>query len=130
MHKIYSEYKLLANKNLLLDNIIEGILQKKGQEIVDIDLTKINSTLCDHFVVCHAESGTQVGAIADSVEKRVKEQLNIRVGHREGIQNATWVLLDFRDIVVHIFQKEIREYYQLEALWGDARQTRIEESYF
>ncbi|MBN1951996.1 MAG: ribosome silencing factor [Bacteroidales bacterium] len=109
--------------------MIEGILQIKGQEIVDIDLTKINSTLCDHFIICHAESGTQVGAIADSVEKLVKESLNIRVGHREGMQNASWVLLDFSDIVVHIFQREIRDYYKIEELWGDAHQTKIEESY-
>ena len=119
----------MANNNLLLENIIEGILEKKGKEIVDIDLTKINSTLCDHFVICHAESTTQVGAIADSVQKHVKENLNIRVGHREGIQNATWILLDFSEIVVHIFQQESRYYYQLEDLWGDAKQTRIEESY-
>jgi ribosome-associated protein len=119
----------LANNNLLLENIIEGILQKKGLEIVDIDLTKINSTLCDHFVVCHAESSTQVGAIADSVEKQVKENLKIRVGHREGMENATWILLDFHDVVVHIFQKETREYYKLEELWGDASLSRIEESY-
>lgn len=129
MCKIKLEDKLLANKNLLLENIIEGILKKKGQEIVDIDLTKINSTICDHFVICHADSNTQVAAIADSVEKQVKENLKIRVGHREGIQNATWVLLDFSDIVVHVFQKEVRYYYRLEELWGDASLSRVGESY-
>lgn len=127
--KIKSEDNLLANKNLLLENIIEGILRKKGQEIIDIDLTKINSTICDHFVICHAESSTQVGAIADSIEKQVKENLRTKVGHREGMQNATWVLLDYNDVVVHIFQKEVREYYKLEELWGDASLSRIEESY-
>ena len=129
MSKIKSEDKLLANKNLLLENIIEGILQKKGQEIVDINLAKINSTICDHFVICHAESGTQVSAIADSIEKLVKENLKIRVGHREGVQNATWILLDYSEIVVHVFQREVRDYYRLEELWGDADIDRIEESY-
>jgi ribosome-associated protein len=120
----------LANKNLLLENIIEGILEKKGREIIDIDLTKIRSTICDHFVICHADSTTQVNAIADSIEKRVKEKLKIRVGHREGVENAVWILLDYHDIVVHIFQKETRDYYRLEELWGDARISRVEESFY
>lgn len=119
----------MAKKNLLLDTIIEGILEKKGREIIDIDLTKIRSTICDHFIICHADSTTQVNAIADSVEKRVKEQVKITVGHREGLENAIWILLDYYDIVVHIFQKETREYYRLEELWGDARISRIEESF-
>jgi len=122
-------FKLLAKKNLLLANIIEGILEKKGREIIDIDLTKIKSTICDHFIICHADSNVQVNAIADSVQKRVKEQLDLNIGHREGIENATWVLLDYYDIVVHIFQRETREYYRLEELWGDARISRIEESF-
>ena len=119
----------MEKKDLLLKNIIEGILEKKGREIIDIDLAKIKSTICDHFIICHADSNIQVNAIADSVQKRVKEQLNIKIGHREGMENAMWVLLDYYDIVVHIFQKEIREYYKLEELWGDAEISRIEESF-
>ena len=119
----------MASKNLLLENIFEGILKKKGQEILDIDLTKINSTICDHFVICHAESNTQVSAIADSVEKEVKDNLKVKVRHREGMENATWVLLDYSDVIVHIFQKDVREYYKLEELWGDAGLSRVEESY-
>jgi ribosome-associated protein len=119
----------LAKKNLLLKNIIEGILEKKGKEIVDLDLSKINSSICDHFIICHADSNTQVTAIADSIEKRVRDSLKEKVGHREGLENAMWVLLDYHDIVVHIFQKEVRGYYQLEELWGDAKISKIEESY-
>jgi ribosome-associated protein len=119
----------LGDKNLLLENIIEGILEKKGKEIIDIDLTKINSPVCDHFVICHADSGTQVSAIADSVEKRVKEKLKVKVGHREGMENASWILLDYMDIVVHIFRTEMRNYYRLEELWGDASLSRVEESF-
>jgi ribosome-associated protein len=119
----------LAKKNLLLNFIVEGILEKKGREIVDIDLSKLNSSLCDHFIVCHADSNTQVSAIADSIEKKVSENLKQKVGHREGLENAMWVLLDFHDIVVHVFQKEVRNYYRLEELWGDARISKIEESY-
>jgi ribosome-associated protein len=110
----------LAKKNLLLNNIVEGILEKKGRDIVDIDLSKINSALCDHFIICHADSNTQVSAIADSIEK---------IGHREGSENAMWILLDFYDIVVHVFQKEVRNYYRLEELWGDAKISKIEESF-
>jgi len=116
----------LGNNNLLLENIIEGILDKKGQQIVDLDLTKVNNSICDHFVICHANSNTQVNAIADSVEKKVKENLNQKVIHREGMENATWVLLDYSNIVVHIFQEEIRNYYRLEELWGDAHITHID----
>ena len=119
----------MAKKNLLLKNIIEGILEKKGREIINIDLTRIKSTICDHFIICHADSNIQVNAIADSVEKRIKENLNILVGHREGLENAMWVLLDYYDIVVHIFQRETREYYKLEELWGDASISRVEESF-
>lgn len=121
--------KLLTENNLLLGHIIEGILAKKGQEIVDIDLTKINSIICDHFIICHAESRTQVNAIADSVEDKVFENAKIKVGHREGMENAMWILLDYFDVVVHIFQKEARNYYKLEELWGDANISRVEESF-
>jgi ribosome-associated protein len=119
----------LAKKNLLLTNIIEGIIEKKGREIVDIDLSRINSSICDHFIICHADSNTQVTAIADSIEKHVRDNLKQKVGHREGLENALWILLDYHDIVVHIFQREIRSYYQLEDLWGDAKILKIEESY-
>ena len=116
----------MGNNNLLLENIIEGILEKKGKEIVDLDLTKVNNAICDHFVICHANSSTQVNAIADSIEKKVKENLNQKVIHREGMENATWVLLDFSNIIVHIFQQETRNYYRLEELWGDAHITHID----
>jgi ribosome-associated protein len=117
----------LSNKNLLLENIVEGILEKKGHDIVDLDLTKVHNAICDHFVICHAESNTQVNAIADSIEQKVKEKLNQRVIHREGLENAMWVLLDFTDIIVHVFQKQYRDYYRIEELWGDARLLKIED---
>lgn len=119
----------MSNNDLLLSNIIEGILDKKGLEIIDLDLSKLQNAFCDHFVICHAESNTQVSAIADSIEKKVKENLNEKVDHREGLENAMWVLLDYHNIIVHVFQRDIRNYYRLEDLWGDARITRIEESY-
>jgi ribosome-associated protein len=104
-------------------------MEKKGLEIIDLDLRKVNNAICDHFVICHAESNTQVNAIVNSVEKKVKENLNQKAGHIEGLENAMWVLLDYNDIIVHVFQKEYRNYYQLEELWGDARVLRFEEIY-
>ena len=120
----------MANSNLLLDNIVEGILEKKGLDIVDLDLTKIHNAICEHFIICHAESNTQVSAIADSIEKRVKENLHQRVHHREGIENAMWILLDYNDIIVHVFQKDYRDYYKLEQLWGDARILHVTDKYY
>ena len=112
---------------MLLENIVEGIMERKGHDVVDLDLTKIHNAICDHFIICHAESNTQVNAIADSIEKKVKDNLNQRVNHREGLENAIWVLLDFTDIIVHVFQKQYRDYYRLEELWGDARLIKIED---
>lgn len=119
----------MANNEILINNILEGILDKKGEDILVLNLDKVENAFCSTFIVCHAESNTQVNAIADSIEKKVKEELKENVHHREGIENSIWVLLDYVDVLVHVFQKEYREYYKLEELWGDAQQTRIEESF-
>jgi len=119
----------LASNDLLTQNIIEGILEKKGEEIVLLNLEKIDNSFCDYFIICHAESNTQVDAITDSVRKKVKEELNINVHHTEGIGNSVWILLDYNNVLVHIFQKQYRQLYKLEELWGDADITKIEESF-
>lgn len=102
-------------------------MEKKGHDIVDLDLTKVHNAICDHFIICHADSNTQVNAIADSVEKKVKDNLKQIAYHREGMENAMWVLIDYNDIIVHVFQKQFRDYYSLEELWGDARLLKIED---
>lgn len=119
----------MANNNLLINNILEGILDVKGEEIIVLNLDKVENAFCGTFIICHAQSNTQVSAIADSIEKKVKEELKIKVHHREGMENSVWILLDYMDVLVHVFQKEYRDYYKLEELWGDAHQTRIEESF-
>ena len=103
----------------LLETIIEAIKEKKGKDIVSIDLTGIENTLFDVFVICHGESTTQVEAIADSIEFKTKEELGIKPSHIEGMQNAQWVLIDYRGIVVHVFLNQQREFYRLEDLWSD-----------
>ena len=105
---------------VLLDAIIEGIERKKGQDIVKIDLTKIEHSECNYFIVCHGNSNTQVDAIARSVEDTVEEIIGEKTWHTDGYQNSIWVLLDYSNIMVHVFQHEARNHYKIEKLWADA----------
>ena len=111
----------------MIDSIIKGILEKKGHEVVCIDLSQVENAICDCFVICHGDSNTQVSAIAESVEKETAEQLSIHPLSVEGMSNAEWVLLDYGQTVVHVFQKPFRTRYKLEELWGDGIVTRMEE---
>ena len=105
--------------------ITEIILSKKGYEIRILDLKKL-SAFADYFVICSASSDTQVKAIGDSVEKELRDR-GIKTYHKEGFEALNWVLLDYFDVVVHIFKEEARKYYNLEKLWGDAPVTVIED---
>ncbi len=107
----------------LSEIIIHGIQEKKGNEIVRLDLQKIHSSISDFFVVCHAESTTQVLAIAKSVEEEVYKAFKQDPWRKEGLEHGEWVLLDYVDVVVHIFQSEKRRFYGIEDLWGDAELT-------
>lgn len=118
----------MANTNTLSNTILEGILDVKGEKITLLNLEKVDNAFCDRFIICQANSNTQVNAIANSIEKKVKDELKVRVHHREGLDNAIWVLLDYNEILVHIFQSEYRDHYKLEELWGDAKITEIKES--
>lgn len=104
--------------------ILEAIREKKGHDIVSIDLSEIENSICDFFIICHGESVTQVGAITESIEKKLKEEALIRAHHVEGLQNSQWVLLDYYDILVHVFQEEYRSFYKLEELWADGKIKR------
>ncbi|UCG28018.1 MAG: ribosome silencing factor [Bacteroidales bacterium] len=111
----------------LVREIVQGIQKKNGNEIVKVDLAELENSFCRLFIICHGNSSTQVSSIAESVEETVKNELEEKVWHREGLENAQWVLLDYGDIVVHIFQKEYRDFYNLEELWADAKFDYIEE---
>jgi ribosome-associated protein len=100
--------------------VIDTILDKKGHEVLELDLTNLTDAVADFFIVCHGDSHTQVNAIADAIYKKVKDELNLTPKGQEGKANAEWIILDYFDVVVHIFYKETREYYQLEELWSDA----------
>ncbi|WP_158825443.1 ribosome silencing factor [Mucilaginibacter lacusdianchii] len=112
--------KVLNESAYISELAIHGIQEKKGNEIVRLDLRNINSSVSDYFVICHADSSTQVKAIANSVEEEIFKATNAEPWRKEGLQNSEWILLDYIDVVVHIFRTDKREFYGVEDLWGDA----------
>lgn len=110
----------------LKDAIVEAIKQKKGHEIVVIDLTETEQSIADYYIICHGNSTSQVDALADYIERFARTETTEHPIHIEGQQNAQWILMDYGDIVVHIFQEEIRRFYNLEDLWADAKKEIIE----
>ncbi len=110
----------------LIETIASAIQDKKGKNIVALDLSKFDGAVCPAFVICNADSTTQVEAIARGVEEKVKEELGEKVWRVEGLNNSVWVVMDFGDVLVHIFQTELRDFYQLDQLWADAPATRYE----
>ena len=119
--------KASKQTELLVEEVIKGIQEKMGKEITCLNLGRINSTVCDYFVVCHGTSNTHVSAIAESVEDMVNRQTGIKPSRKEGFSNAEWILLDYLDVVVHVFQEEIRYHYKLEDLWADAPVKQVTE---
>lgn len=111
----------------MVDIIVKAIQEKKGKEIVTVNLTKIQNILSDYFIICHGDSNTQVSAISDSIAKIVYENAKEKPHHIEGSRNSVWLLMDYGSIIVHIFQKESRNYYNLEELWADGDVTKIQE---
>lgn len=118
-----------ANNDILIAHIIKGIEEVKGDDIDILDLREIENTVCDYFVICNGNSNTQVNAIVNSIQKTVSKSLKDKPWHVEGSENAEWVLMDYVNVVVHVFQKHIREFYDIESLWGDAKVTSIETNY-
>ncbi|AXT63147.1 ribosome silencing factor [Aquimarina sp. AD10] len=113
----------------LITEIIKGIEEVKGNDINILDLREIENTVCNYFVICNGTSNTQVNAIVNSIQKTVSKKLKDKPWHVEGSENAEWVLIDYVNVVVHVFQKHIREFYDIEGLWGDAKTTIIETNY-
>jgi len=115
-----------TEKQLLVDKIVEAIQDTKGEDIQIFDLSSIENSVAETFVICSGNSNTQVSAIAGNIEKKVRNDIRERPWHVEGTENAMWVLVDYVSVVVHVFQKQIRDYYDIEELWGDAKITKIE----
>lgn len=115
-----------VKSNQLVEAIVEGIRRLKGLNIINIDLRELENTECDNFIICHGNSNTHTEAIAHSVEETVEELLDETVWHRDGYKNAQWILLDYANTMVHIFQEDMRNFYDLENLWADAHITKID----
>lgn len=113
--------------DLLLTSVEKGIFEKKGLNVVKIDLRKLENRITDYFVICHAPSTTQVSAISDSVDDTVRKDAGIKPLHIEGLDNNFWVLIDYGEVVVHIFLEEYRNFYNLESLWSDAEIQVLED---
>lgn len=113
--------------NQLVDTIVEGMKEVKAHNIVCVDLRDIPNSVTDYFVICHGESNTQVDSIAKSIEKETSLQLNEKPYHKEGSDNSLWILLDYVNVMVHVFYKETRDHYDIEGLWADAKLTKIED---
>lgn len=114
-------------ENTELKVIADAMLEKKGQGVISLDLKPIGTAISDYFIVCNADSTTNVVAIADNVEDRMIEKCRRRVVRTQGKENAFWVILDYGDIVVHVFQTPYRDFYRLEALWADAERTEYND---
>ncbi|MBL7790442.1 MAG: ribosome silencing factor [Chitinophagales bacterium] len=106
--------------NPLVNQILISLEDRKAQDIVCIDLRDNEDAFVDYMIVCHGDSTTQVNAIAGNVEKDVQEKLKTKPHHIEGERNALWVIIDYIDVIVHVFHREMREFYQLEELWSDS----------
>ncbi|MAN29372.1 MULTISPECIES: ribosome silencing factor [Mesonia] len=117
------------NTDQLITHILQGIEEVKGKDIQILDLREIENTVCDYFIICNGTSNTQVNAIVNSIQKTVSKAIKDKPWHVEGTENAEWILMDYVNVVVHVFQKHIREYYDIESLWGDAKSTTIETDY-
>lgn len=117
--------KTINQSKKLADTIIGGMQDSKAKHIVSMDLSGIHNSVCKYFIICHGTSRTQVESIADQVEENVRKSLKEKPWHREGFENAEWILLDYVDVVAHIFQPQTRSFYQLEKLWADAEITEI-----
>ena len=127
---LYLDYmSKLENTDQLIAAIVDALENIKGENIRILDLRDIENAVCKYFIICSGGSNTQVNALAGSVQKQVRKSLREKPFQVEGTETAEWVLLDYIDIVVHIFQKSVREYYDIESLWGDAKLTEIASNY-
>lgn len=118
-----------SGEDTLISTIIAGIENVKGLDVSLLDLRDLENTVCGYFIVCTGSSNTHVNAIVNSIQKTVSKELKEKPYHTEGSENAEWVLIDYINVVVHVFQNHIRTYYNIEELWGDAKTTKIASNY-
>lgn len=121
-----SAKKTATEEQQINDMIIDAIQDIKGKNIVKIDLTKIEDSPADYFIICEGDSTTQVGAIATNVSKRLRNEMGVKSAHLEGMKESKWVLIDYFDTVVHVFYPETRRFYDIEDLWSDGSFTEYQ----
>lgn len=109
----------------IIDTIVDAITDLKGEDISVLDLREIENAFCEYFIICTGNSNTHVAAIAGAIERKVRKEIKERPWHVEGTDNAQWILVDYTNIIVHVFQREYREYYDIEGLWGDAKEISL-----
>lgn len=114
----------------VVNKVIEALEDNKALQVVKIDLRKIENCFCSFFVICHGTSGTHIAGLTNAVEEKVREELDEKPYHIEGLGASRWTVLDYGDVVVHIFDKELREFYQLEEFWGDGITETIQQESF
>ncbi len=116
------------DSKVLSEWVVEGMLNKKAMDVVIMDLRNVKHAIADYFILCSGNSDTQIDAISDAVEEEIHKQSKQNPWKREGKENKEWILLDYVDVVAHIFKKDKRTFYGLEELWGDAEITRIDQN--
>lgn len=114
-----------ADTDQLITQAIKGIEDVKGLDIEILDLRELENTVTDYFIICNGTSNTHVNAIVNSIQKTVSKAIQEKAWHIEGSDNSEWVLMDYVHVVVHVFQKHIREHYDIEGLWGDAKSVKF-----
>lgn len=110
----------------IVNKIVEGIQERKGKEIAIVNLTRLKESPCNYFVICEGDSSVHVNSIALSIKDYVREQINIKPFAADGFENAEWIALDYGQIIVHVFQRHTRAFYDIEHLWSDAKIQRLE----
>ncbi len=113
-------------REILLESVTTAMTDKKARNPLILDFTGLKGAVCDAFVICHGSSRTQVEAIAGHVVDEVKKKTGLILCHKEGFENAEWILIDYFDVVIHIFQEERRRFYNIEQLWADARIIKVD----
>lgn len=113
---------------IIVEKIVEGIQELKGKEIVVVDMTSLKEAPCSYFVICEGDSNIHVNAIAESIKKYVIEQIDVKPFAIDGVENAEWIAMDYGQILVHVFQKPVREFYDIEQLWADAELRKIDNN--
>ncbi len=116
------------NKKCILQQVVAAMQEKKAKDIIHLDLSVLPDAVTDYFIICHVSSKIQAGAVYDNVLEQVRKNCKEHPYHREGYENAEWILIDYVDVVVHIFLEEKRKFYHLEALWADAKMVSYPEA--